>query len=473
MRNSKIYAVLESLDKTEHTRFKKFLRSPYFNSSPKMMALYEALAKHINADSSERIMKEKLWRKVMGKEEFDDVRWRKLCSDLYKLIEQFLIIEKLKRDEVKSGLYLLESYSSRNIDKSYTSTLNKLQKANASKNLSSEKLYMEFQLQKDFFESQNLELDRDNPTNLNEILNTLDQFYLAEKLKYYSSASMRSKVLSHSYDDFLINDILSLLEKQNPVNLNPLVNIHYHTLLLQIDENNLDHFYELKNLLRDHSGNLTKQLIIDNYTYVINFCIRKANRGDRNFYIEFLEINEDLLETGVFDLGELSPWKYQNIVFAACRIGRYQWAKDFINKYKEALPRDYQENAVSYNLARVHYYEKEFEKVVELLRYVEYEDFSYNLGSKGLLIRTYYELDEIEPLYSLMDAFRTYLKRHEKDIAEQRRKNWLNLIRFVRKLTKILPGDQKAIDKFRKELEETEAIAAEKKWLEEKVAELE
>ncbi|MDP4820695.1 MAG: hypothetical protein NWR67_06800, partial [Saprospiraceae bacterium] len=87
-----------------------------------------------------------------------------------------------------------------------------------------------------------------------------------------------------------------------------------------------------------------------------------------------------------------------------------------------------------------------------------------------MLIFTYYELDEIDPLYSLFESFRVYLNRH-KDIAPQRRKRYLNLIRFTKKLTKVRPGDRKSLEKIQAELETTDGTVGQK-WLREKLAEL-
>ena len=109
---------------------------------------------------------------------------------------------------------------------------------------------------------------------------------------------------------------------------------------------------------------------------------------------------------------------------------------------------------------------------MEQLREVEYEDFSYNLGSKSMLIPTYYELDEIEPLYSLLDSFRTYLSRHKEEMPTLRYNNYINLISFTRKLIKIIPGDKKAVQKFKDEMDKASGIMNEE-WLREKIAELE
>ena len=122
-------------------------------------------------------------------------------------------------------------------------------------------------------------------------------------------------------------------------------------------------------------------------------------------------------------------------------------------------------------MAQLYFYQKKHEKVIAQLQEVEYEDVSYNLGSKAMLLATYYETNEMDALYFLFESFRAYLNRH-KDIPPQRRENYGNLIKFTKRLTKIMPGDQKAIDKLKTEVSSTKNIAS-ASWLRNKIAELE
>ena len=108
--------------------------------------------------------------------------------------------------------------------------------------------------------------------------------------------------------------------------------------------------------------------------------------------------------------------------------------------------------------------------MIRLLRFVEYDDITYNLNSKAILLQTYYETDEIESLYSLFESFRVYLNR-SKSIPEGKKSDYKNLIKFTKKLTRIQPGDEKALHKLKDEIKETKRLAS-RKWLEEKIEEL-
>ncbi|MEL6987340.1 MAG: hypothetical protein AAGK97_05870, partial [Bacteroidota bacterium] len=169
--------------------------------------------------------------------------------------------------------------------------------------------------------------------------------------------------------------------------------------------------------------------------------------------------------------GEIDPFLFKNIVVAGLRIGEYDWVEDFIHQYKSTVYEEYRENATSYNLATLHFYKKEYEKVIQLLQTIEYEDVNYNLGAKSMLLATYYETDEYEALDSLFGSFRTYLTRNKK-IPESRRRNYGNLIKFTKKLTRTPVNDKSKLQKLKEEITDTKGIVS-KRWLLEKVQELE
>lgn len=168
--------------------------------------------------------------------------------------------------------------------------------------------------------------------------------------------------------------------------------------------------------------------------------------------------------------GELPEWFFKNIASIGLRLKEYDWIEKFIFEYQHLLPENVRENAVSYNLAQLYFYQKKYAKVIEQLRNVEYEDIIYNFNSKTLLIATYFEMDEMDPLYSLLDTFRTFLNRR-KDVPEQRRKLYINLIKFTKKLAGISPKNKKALQELRQEVLDTKNVAS-MNWLLERIDEM-
>ena len=142
----------------------------------------------------------------------------------------------------------------------------------------------------------------------------------------------------------------------------------------------------------------------------------------------------------------------------------------FIQHYTEKLSAEHRANALTYNLAKVYFHQAEYDKVIEQLREVEYQSPVYALGSKLLLLLTYFEMGEFLALDSLLDSFRIYLRRNQQ-ISREVKQQYLNVIRFARKLSRINPGDEKRLLKIEQQVQNCKTLAA-RQWLQEKIAEL-
>ena len=86
-----------------------------------------------------------------------------------------------------------------------------------------------------------------------------------------------------------------------------------------------------------------------------------------------------------------------------------------------------------------------------------------------MLLKTYYELKEVNALDSLIDSFRIYLHRN-KLISRDVRQQYMNVLRFVRKLPLEKTYDKESVQKLKGQIESCKALAA-KQWLLEKVDE--
>ena len=471
MKTSKVYTILSSFDRIEQNRLRKYLNSPYFNKNQSITDYFELLVKHINLTKPKEPLKEHFWAKLFEKEAYDDVRFRKLNSDLLRLIEGFLAQQIYEENPLHKATYLIEAVGQKKLEKLYNSTMKTARRLSEMQYYKPGSYYFyQYLIEKNYYSLKRSTLDRSGKSNVEDIINNLDRFYLSEKMRYYLETKMRETVLSHEYKILFIDEILSHLDKYSYEDV-PSIAVFYQLFLTLNDANNETHFYKLKEIINKNIELFPIDEAKEIYTLAINYCINKINKGSKSFLNEFLELNEDMLSKDILEEGELSPWKFRNIVTVALRTGKFNWTENFIDIYKNKLASEYRENAVTFNTAVLSFYQKKYEEVIAQLQFVEYDDFTYNLNSKAMLLQSYFELDELEPLYSIMESFRTFLSR-KKNIPLDRKKSFIDLIRFVKKLTKILPGDQKSISKLKDEVDATKGIASEK-WLREKIAELE
>jgi len=471
MRNTKLYSILESFDKYELNRLRKYLNSAYFNKNQTLTDLFELLAADIGSEKKSELEKENVWTLLSLGANFDDVRFRKFYSDLLKLVEGFLCQQVYEADPVRQAADLIRAVGLRKIEKLYNSTMKTARRVSETQPFRHSEFHLkQYLIELNYYRMMEFETKRGARTNFEEIATNLDAFYLAEKLRISASVLTQQHFVSQEYKVQLIQEVLEHIRREDYQNT-PAVAVYYQVYLTVSEQDNFEHYFKLKELLGKYGLVFPQDEAITIYYSAINYCIRQINHGNLQFNQELFDLYNDLINRNILFLNnELSPWDFRNIVLVGLRIGQYQWVEDFIYNFNYKIPDLYRENAVTFNLAQLFFYQKKYDKVIEKLRDVEYEDVSYNLNSKTMLLTTYYETEEFEPLYSLFDSFRTYINR-QNNIPKDRKENYKNLIKFTKKLTRIMPGDEAAIQRLKEEIAETRNVAS-LKWLQEKIEEL-
>ncbi len=138
----------------------------------------------------------------------------------------------------------------------------------------------------------------------------------------------------------------------------------------------------------------------------------------------------------------------------------------FIHDYKGFLLAQNRENAFIYNLSAYHYERKNHEAALELIQSLQFTNVFYNLGFRSLLLKIYFEKQEEDALFSLLDSFSTYLRRN-KQLSKYQQKVYANLLKFTRQTARLRHNaswmDQKEVSRLKKELqtklEQTKQIA--------------
>ena len=122
MRN-KLVNLLVLFDEKDMRTAKDFVESPYFNKNHQLQKLFEALEKSHPEFS---ISKERVFKQVFPNKKYNDLKFRQICSALYKLLEEFLSIQKFKHDKSEKDLYLLSSLNELGDKRLFEKTDNKV-----------------------------------------------------------------------------------------------------------------------------------------------------------------------------------------------------------------------------------------------------------------------------------------------------------------------------------------------------------
>ncbi len=476
--NTKLVGIIRSLDKPARLAGRRFLESPYFNNSHELVIIYMEILKLLEKDKA--VGKLHIWKKIEKEAPFNDLRFRKYCSDLSKLMEQFLAQLAYDEDTLQQKIFLLRGLNKRaqKADKLVKGIERVIKEtAEAYPYRGSDFFLFQYLSQKEVYEIKDYGIQRSIEDNVEAMSTYLDLFYFGDKLRLILAAESRKKVKVHDSQIALLDDIIALVDKNKAtLELSPQVKIYTQIYKMATSEQGDDYFYELKRLIAENALFFPREVAVGEfYNAAQNYCIKKMNAGQSAFVQELFDIFKMLIDQDLLISNDMiTPWYFRNIVVVALRLGQYQWTEAFIENHQDYLPSDLRDNAVSFNLAQLYFYQKKYSAVIEQLQHVEYDDLSYNLNGKIMLLLTYYETDEIDALYSFTDAFRTYLTRQRKakKLPKSKADDYLHLIRFVRALVKIFPGDKAALAKLKAEVQATKGVVN-ANWLLEKIAEME
>jgi hypothetical protein len=373
MQNSKLYSILGYFNRYEQNKLRKFLISPYFNKNQALVQIFELLVKHINAQKPTGLEKEEIWKIIYPESSYDDVLFRKNSSDLLKLIERYLAQQVYEANPIHQATYLIEAIGNRKMERLNNTAMNSARRLSNQQLFRTADYYLhQYHIEKNYYELREHEHDRTARWNVEEILNNLDRFFLAEKLRYFCSVLSQQFLVSHEYKLLFIDEIISHIETFGYQDVPPIA-VYYQIYLTQKDAENTEHYFKLNGLLEKYGDLFPRNEAEFIYQAALNYCIIKLNQGSHQFLEEYFNLFEILLKKELLLIdGELSPWHFRNIVVIALRLGKTDWTENFIFQYKRFIPEAMRENAVSYNLAQLYFSQKKFDKVIELLRTVEY-----------------------------------------------------------------------------------------------------
>ncbi len=475
MQNNKLFELLLHFDSVEMSRFNKYVASPFFNENQELLLLLNAIKQEIASSKKTAAETNKLdiWKNMFPKNTYDDIRFRRLCSDLHRLATDFIGYQKYKANPAVSHAFTLTGLAETRLEKHFNGVVRQM-------NAELEKIgqkdadfhYLSYALQRrqrEHFEHNS------NKTASFDFLEKadyhLDCYYLAKKLEHYCDNLGYQKMAAGETAIHMLPDLMTYLPDTKFLN-EPAVKAWYlvSQMILHSEDENI--FKELKKLLEDDGKCFQKKELQTLFIHLMNYCIdTKINNGRSEYYLELFSLYKTGLDQEIiFENNELNPHHYKNIITISLHVKEFNWVENFIQNYSQFLPKSDQENALTYNLANLYFHKKEFEKVIEQLREVEYKTIVYAIGSKLLLTRTYYELNEDLALDSLTDSFRIYLRRN-RSISKEMKQQCMNMLRFTKKLSSIQSYNKEVLGKVKSQIENCKALAA-KKWLLEKAEEL-
>lgn len=438
MKSTHLVKVLSALDAKELKKFNDWVKSPFFNKNKKVNALCYFVLKYAPNYDDKGFTKEKAYQVVFKSRNYNSIQFNNVISDLLQLLFQYLAYQNFQRTSEFEKICLMNELFAKGLNDSMLKISKRYEKSKAQTPIrNSSHFFDNYLFYKQIDEYQLTQPTRDFNESLQLKNDELDLFYTATKLKIASDMASRNLVVKGNYECHFLDEVLERIENNFEVYQKyPAVTVYYNVIqtMTKKDEN---YYFQLKDLLANNLAIFPKEELRVLYDYARNYCIRKINQGHSAYYKEILSLYQFLLDKQIiFKNGYLTQWDYKNIVTVGMRLKEYDWTEQFIQKYKAQLPPKEQENAYFYNMAVYHYERKAYKESLLMLHEVRFTDASYHIGAKIIQIKSYYELDESDAFYSLIETFRIYIIRNRK-LSDYRKKANLNFLKLVQKTFKL------------------------------------
>ena len=436
MKNSKLINSLQKLNPTERKKLLELVESPYFNKNEKVKQFAAILLANGTLEDEAKLDDKAVYRHIYPKAAYKKQRINDLMTYLYRLFEVFLAMEQYNTTPAIQAVDTLKGLRAKKLYKPFEKGLNELSHELRNDNLFAEQYY----LNRYFIERESdlyftAKDSRSKDKSIERKAHNLDVFYFTAKLKDACEMLNRQNIVNEEYDLNFIDEVMAYVAaNEEKLTAHPAIVIYftiYHSLKTPENEK---HYKKLTSLLSQYTADIADEELRLMYDYAQNYCIKKINSGNSAYLREIFMLFKALLENGVImENGVISEWDYKNIVTVGGRLREFDWTEQFIESYRDKLPDADQQNAYTYNLASNFYSRGDYDKAMRLLLSVEFTDLYYNLGSRSLLLKIYYEMDETEALYSLVEAFKIYLKR-SKLVSKYQYTAHFNLVKFTRRL---------------------------------------
>ena len=436
MNDSKLIEIIKSLSEDELKQFGHFCRFSTYHKKSLSIKFADYLLSLYPKFNPKRLSNEVLFSKLYPNEPF---KQKKLYDQVYflmRLLEDFLAFIDFKEDTFSQNQHLIASLRKRNHRKAFNKkTASSQQDLDREVERDSNYYYKHFILA---YESDNYFL-MNNLTDRNDSIKDkaryLDLYYFSSKLRDSCEMISRQDIINEKYDFTLTRDLINVIEENHETYL-PQASIRIYLNLFKLLDNkdNEPQFEKCKSIILENKNlfSLKEQKSI--FELIMNYCVFQINAGQNKYMLELFKLYKFLLETDILlESGTLSQWTYMNISTLAQRLTKFKWALEFLNNYKDLLPKEHQENAYTCNMANLHFSQGEYKEAMFLLHQVEFVDITYALNSKSTLLKSYYELMEVTPFEHLAKSFNEYIRRN-KLMSENAKSVYSNSISYTKKL---------------------------------------
>ncbi|MBK9404492.1 MAG: hypothetical protein IPN57_08165 [Ignavibacteria bacterium] len=477
MLNTSVISVFKTFSRDEIKRFEEFLLSPYYNKKSVLVNLFKIIKKHEPEYNSSLLERKKIWNKLYRDKDFNYGVMKNLIYDLGKAADKFIELQNYESNEKLSGLILMQEQMERNLNtafeksfKAYNSQLSEMKQDN-------EYFYYHYRI---------LKMEREFTSHLDNAkaekrideekeIEFLTLFYLNECADIYNSLLVNGSYVNKDFKNDNLNLFIDFMDRFDH-GFKEITGCSLLNLKIILDKNNDSDYTRLKNIFINNSFKFSSSFNSNLGLTLMEYCNRSIMNGKTDFVKEMYEISLYVFENSLLmndKGGYLNPNVFNQLVSTACSLKKFDWVKQFIKENIEKIHPEYRDKFYNFAFVTLNFKMKKYSEAMEYVSKMEVKSAMDHVSVKRYQLMIYYESGYTDELYSLIEAFRSFISKNKK-LTESVKLQAGNFIYFIRKFSDVkfryFLEDKITISKLESELIQSEVIN--KVWLLEKIQEL-
>ncbi len=476
MQDSKLIQLLRWFSKEKQESLRQFLSWKMLGASDNVTLLYDFVLGFAPRFEDPKMTKENAFAYCFPKANYRELRIKQLMSELVKKMEQFIAVSGTFQDnstqQFANNLSLLDFYMRRSMTKEANYQLKVLEKLQDGAAIRDGRFYHD-QFLLEIKKTQQLAgmTQRKGDLNLQAVINNLDLYYIVNQLEIACFAYAHQEAVQVEYTFPMLESVISYVQGSDYAEV-PVIQLYMEALTLLKGEGDKESLEKFSNLLDENIDSFSPNDARSLFTYVLNFCTKKAQVGEEDYYQYAFELYKRCLKNGVILVqGKLIQSDFTSIVKYGLQLKEFDFVRHFIESYKEQIHGDAGKDVCNDSYASLLFQEKAYDDAIEFLNSIQqYHDVFYDMNARRLLIKIYYEQEEFDLCTSKLNAFKRFLY-YNKTISKQYQRSNLNFVLLMHKVLNLAPSQDKKRMKLAQKAKENDQLS-ERKWVLEKLEEL-
>lgn len=422
MIGSKLIKLLKALNPEEFRKMRKIFQSPIYTSNPDHLKCYDALRRYYPKFKPSLLKKEGFFDKMWEGQPFDNWKLRNLVREFTRLTEDYLLLVE-QRDKVERKRQLTRIYGKRKLYDFFEKETKNLLADLETLPYRDKEYYLQKAILNEAWYFHPLKDKYDfEDTSFEDGMDSIDQYFVYAKMKYGIALASTKKILNTSYQLRFL-EVIEMEKKSGFIENNPLLKLFWWSLKLEDILETIE-FAAYEQLLFSSLFQLRKEDQKLLFFHGLNYAIRQANRGITSFDLVVFEWHKKGIKYELLlAKGRMDTIHFSNSITYACKVKAFKWAYDFMQNQQQHVATENRVFILNYNLAKWHYYQKEFEQVLPLLLENKIP-LAYEFTVRNLMIRALFELflkdvSYLELLHNKILNFDKYLRSTQKFTPEK------------------------------------------------------